>query len=707
MGDTTTKNHKTEVTKMTDNPNFPPLTPLQKRHKRNLIDRFFEFWGHISFTRGYRQPSSCKEDVAEYLKHAAEAVVRIRDVFISGDVSPPFRIPEGDAMEFLWREQGHKLDPAEFTKKIIYATLQNDPELHRTEIDKQTLDNFITQFLAWKQANKKAAHEKLQKLVASLHAAASRCEAVASEIESSILPPVALLGPENCRARDLSTHLKFLMQDIDAFLIHIERQKALHDSDIFDLAAINKAHEQKQSYNEAVAIEASDAAAIAAADQQSSMQESEQSTPTSAVNETPAAALDSQPEIKSSEAEMEVDKKQTENKETENEMTTGSPTPAASETPTTTPEASAPTAEVPESLPKTPVATTVEQTNPTAPDASQPSHIETEIPPPKDASMSDSPTDVPPRAETPSTAFMLEVKKVASNVDTLKPQIQQLRENSDLLNLSELSRNPLEGVKQVEKLQKKSLEYSEYLMRSLLALDKLESTEKTRPIRREQVINIQRMMDEMDALSIKLKELRSQLEKEVASIQEEENKKRVAQQDSKDSPAPPPVPSQALSTKLRWAEMRLKPKLNVREERNAYLIFSSIPGLKKEDISLSLSENEATLVVEGVRLPTEEELAQMERLLEMHKARYRGLSKEAALMHLGAGRYGKFSEKFSLPEDADVRGITASYENNVLKVVIPKIVRRTNQNPWFHPVNPGFTEPNLLGGLFGDRDMWW
>lgn len=149
------------------------------------------------------------------------------------------------------------------------------------------------------------------------------------------------------------------------------------------------------------------------------------------------------------------------------------------------------------------------ESQPAVTDSPKPEQPET-----KEATESPSPMSVepPPRtdvlflsffsnnmAKTPSTQnFIVEIKKVADRVDSLKPQIQQLHENSELLNLrwqifmylvtriSELSRNPLEGVKQVEKLQKKSLEYSEYLMRDLLALDKIDSNQAVRPMRKGQ-----------------------------------------------------------------------------------------------------------------------------------------------------------------------------------------------------------------------------
>ncbi|KAH3762332.1 Heat shock protein Hsp20 [Pelomyxa schiedti] len=703
--------------------NFPPLTPLQKRRKNNLVDRFLEFWRNVNFTRGYSHPFTCKEDVSDHLKIAAEAVVRIRDVFISGDQSPPFRIPEGDALEFLWREthsQPTPIDPIDFTKRIIYSTLQNDPELQQTGVSKPALENFISQFITWKAAHKKAPRDKLNKFIARLREAAARCNTVADLMERSKLHPIAVLGPDSCKVRDMSLQLKLLIQDFDSFVVHMEQQDVLHDSGVVNTAQIlaplkhglrtpleeptsePREHEMPKTLQSETPLttETKPEASMDIDKRPSDIHNEVLVEPEPKTNpEKPEAVLASdvhQPAIEKA-PEPTVTPAQTDT-HVESPIQTDVPV-SPSEPKVSEP---APKGELPEPKVETEIA------EPTHPDVSM---AETPTPVPTTPA-EPSPTEVPPRTDTPSSAFLLEIKKVASNVDTLKPQITELRQNSDLLNLSELSRNPLEGVKQVEKLQKKSLEYSEYLMRDLLALDGLQSTEQTRPLRREQVISIQRLMNEMDGVSEKLRELRSQLEKEAEATKkklEEERQQQQAQQPPTNKTPAENTATTAASlppTAFKWAELKLKPKMNVREERNSYLIVSSIPGLKKEDISLSLTEDESTLVVEGVRVPTQEEIAQMEKFWASNRPRYNVMSKEAALMHIGAGRFGKFSERFSLPEDVDIKGISASYEGGVLKVAIPKIVRRRPaMSPFgFYPSNyelPG------AGNLFGDRDMWW
>lgn len=41
--------------------------------------------------------------------------------------------------------------------------------------------------------------------------------------------------------------------------------------------------------------------------------------------------------------------------------------------------------------------------------------------------------------------------------------------------------------------------------------------------------------------------------------------------------------------------------------------------------------------------------------------------------------FGKFQRSFSLPDSVDIENISASYENGVLEVVVPKIDKETNR----------------------------
>lgn len=98
------------------------------------------------------------------------------------------------------------------------------------------------------------------------------------------------------------------------------------------------------------------------------------------------------------------------------------------------------------------------------------------------------------------------------------------------------------------------------------------------------------------------------------------------------------------------------PLVNTREGEFAYHIDVDLPGVKKEDISIDIKEN--TLMISGERDIKEE-------------------VKEEDYYKVETS-FGKFQRVFTLPENVDVENITASSENGVLEVVIPKMEKNKN-----------------------------
>jgi len=94
------------------------------------------------------------------------------------------------------------------------------------------------------------------------------------------------------------------------------------------------------------------------------------------------------------------------------------------------------------------------------------------------------------------------------------------------------------------------------------------------------------------------------------------------------------------------------PSVNTREGEFAYHIEVDLPGVKKEDIHVDVSEDNV-LTISGER-KTKEEVKE--------KDYYKCESS-----------YGKFSRSFTLPSNADAESISANSEDAVLEVVIPKL----------------------------------
>ena len=92
------------------------------------------------------------------------------------------------------------------------------------------------------------------------------------------------------------------------------------------------------------------------------------------------------------------------------------------------------------------------------------------------------------------------------------------------------------------------------------------------------------------------------------------------------------------------------PAVNEKVDDKGYYLEIDLPGVKKEDIDISV--NDGILVISGERkLEKKEEKENYTRIESF---------------------FGRFERAFKLPVDADLDNIEAKYENGVLKIFIPK-----------------------------------
>ncbi|NOZ72697.1 MAG: Hsp20/alpha crystallin family protein [Chloroflexi bacterium] len=90
--------------------------------------------------------------------------------------------------------------------------------------------------------------------------------------------------------------------------------------------------------------------------------------------------------------------------------------------------------------------------------------------------------------------------------------------------------------------------------------------------------------------------------------------------------------------------------LDIAETDDAYHVEAAIPGVKPEDLDISVVDN--VLTIKG-EIKREEELKDEQ-------------------YHLRERRYGSFSRAVTLPSKVDADAIEAVYENGILKLTIPK-----------------------------------
>lgn len=92
------------------------------------------------------------------------------------------------------------------------------------------------------------------------------------------------------------------------------------------------------------------------------------------------------------------------------------------------------------------------------------------------------------------------------------------------------------------------------------------------------------------------------------------------------------------------------PQVDVLEDEKQYEIHVAVPGVKKEDFQIEFHRNQ--LSVAGERK-------------EIKKT-------ETTKLHRVESFQGKFRRVFTIPENVDQTRIEASYEDGMLKVIMPK-----------------------------------
>ena len=101
------------------------------------------------------------------------------------------------------------------------------------------------------------------------------------------------------------------------------------------------------------------------------------------------------------------------------------------------------------------------------------------------------------------------------------------------------------------------------------------------------------------------------------------------------------------------------PKVDVKEEKDAYLLEMDLPGKTDSDINIELNRNVLTI---SSQTKSEKEEKQEEKAEAKDAGKY--LIKERS--------YSKFSRSFTLPEDVDSENLSAKVTNGVLTVTMPR-----------------------------------
>ena len=110
---------------------------------------------------------------------------------------------------------------------------------------------------------------------------------------------------------------------------------------------------------------------------------------------------------------------------------------------------------------------------------------------------------------------------------------------------------------------------------------------------------------------------------------------------------------------FRSEEQRYMPKMNVTESDKEYELELCVPGLGKEDLSLTVN-SENNLVIEMLHKEEQEEKSEKNYLRREFKSM-------------------QFKQMLSLPENVKKEQISAKVENGILRVTLPKFTEEEKQ----------------------------
>ncbi|PWN49046.1 HSP20-like chaperone [Violaceomyces palustris] len=125
------------------------------------------------------------------------------------------------------------------------------------------------------------------------------------------------------------------------------------------------------------------------------------------------------------------------------------------------------------------------------------------------------------------------------------------------------------------------------------------------------------------------------------------------------------------------------PRIDIHEEDQRYVLTAEVPGVKKEDIKVSIDAEHRRLTIEGQMKSEYTSGGEQQIPVEGGEGAEKVKSKEVAAK--GEGRvgtpliservFGSFSRTFTMPiaaNLADEKNVRARYDNGLLKLEIPK-----------------------------------
>lgn len=98
------------------------------------------------------------------------------------------------------------------------------------------------------------------------------------------------------------------------------------------------------------------------------------------------------------------------------------------------------------------------------------------------------------------------------------------------------------------------------------------------------------------------------------------------------------------------AELDFEPRFDIKETEDGYEVLADIPGIKPDDIEVTLQDG--VLTIQGEKKHEREDKAEKYHLVERS--------------------YGRFYRSFRVPEEIDREKLGAEHKDGVLKITLPR-----------------------------------
>lgn len=105
------------------------------------------------------------------------------------------------------------------------------------------------------------------------------------------------------------------------------------------------------------------------------------------------------------------------------------------------------------------------------------------------------------------------------------------------------------------------------------------------------------------------------------------------------------------------------PKIDISEDEKNLYITAELPGISKEDVKVSINENNYILLKGNKKRPDD----------ASNEVKDGEVAKEEKTYIKAERSFGEFSRSFILPENINKESISAQFDNGLLKVTLTKI----------------------------------